>query len=239
MFRKRSKAHRHILFILQNIQRRDLIAILGGHLSLGGWVSLRRFIHFHLRKKNRIQNSVERIWVTAIQVLSLKTGPTFRWICLLNMSIRWSILIFQIKKIGSPYIYIHIYHIYPIHILYTLRWWFHLGSAYLHIRYIPKITIEIGEVQPDGVCTQRMLPHPSPTLTISASPCHPNPRLLLTITEPEGTRPRTRARFQKRSARNRLRYDPVILIGRSHSTNADHDRLIRSRKYETKQFIAN
>ena len=48
-----------------------------------------------------------------------------------------------------------------------------------------------------------------------------------------------RARFQKRSARNRLRYDPVILIGRSHSTNADHDRLIRSRKYETKQFIAN
>ena len=70
MFRKRSKAHRHILFILQNIQRRDLIAILGGHLSLGGWVSLRRFIHFHLRKKNRIQNSVERIWVTAIQVLS-------------------------------------------------------------------------------------------------------------------------------------------------------------------------
>ena len=48
-----------------------------------------------------------------------------------------------------------------------------------------------------------------------------------------------RARFQKRSARDRLRYDPVILIGRSHSTNADHDRLIRSRKYETKQFIAN
>ena len=31
----------------------------------------------------------------------------------------------------------------------------------------------------------------------------------------------------------------VILIGQSHSTNADHDRLIRSRKYETKQFIAN
>ena len=50
---------------------------------------------------------------------------------------------------------------------------------------------------------------------------------------------RSRARFQKRSARDRLRYDPVILIGRSHSTNADHDRLIRSRKYETKQFIAN
>ena len=29
-----AEAHRHILFILQNIQRRDLIAILGGHLSL-------------------------------------------------------------------------------------------------------------------------------------------------------------------------------------------------------------
>ena len=51
--------------------------------------------------------------------------------------------------------------------------------------------------------------------------------------------PITWARFQKRSARDRLRYDPVILIGRSHSANADHDRLIRSRKYETKQFIAN
>ena len=46
------------------------------------------------------------------------------------MSVRWSI---QNEKIGSAYIYIHIYHIYPIHILYTLRWWFHLGSAYLHI----------------------------------------------------------------------------------------------------------
>ena len=47
------------------------------------------------------------------------------------------------------------------------------------------------------------------------------------------------ARFQKRSARDRLRYNPVILIRRSHSTKAYHDRLIRSRKYETKQFIAN
>ena len=70
MFRKRSKAHRHILFILQNIQRRDLIAILGGHLSLGGWVSFEAIYPFSLEKKNRIQNSVERIWVTAIQVLS-------------------------------------------------------------------------------------------------------------------------------------------------------------------------
>ena len=69
MFWKRSKAHRHILFILQNIQRRDLIAFLGGHLSLGGefrWGDLSIFTW----EKNRIQNSVERIWVTAIQVLS-------------------------------------------------------------------------------------------------------------------------------------------------------------------------
>ena len=54
------------------------------------------------------------------------------------MSIRWSI---QIKKIGSAYIYIHIYHIYPIHILYTLRWWFHLGSAYLHINVVCSIVL--------------------------------------------------------------------------------------------------
>ena len=33
-------------------------------------------------------------------------------------------------------LYLYIYHIYPIHIVYTLRWWFHLGSAYLHIRNI-------------------------------------------------------------------------------------------------------
>ena len=48
-----------------------------------------------------------------------------------------------------------------------------------------------------------------------------------------------RAQFQKRSTCDRLRYDPVILIVRSHSTNGDHDQLIRSRKYATKQFIAN
>ena len=30
MFRKRNKAHRHILFILQNIERQDLIAIYFG-----------------------------------------------------------------------------------------------------------------------------------------------------------------------------------------------------------------
>ena len=70
MFRKRSKAHRHILFILQNIQRRDLIAILGGNLSLGGLSFVEAIYPYSLEKKNRIQNSVEKIWVTAIQVLS-------------------------------------------------------------------------------------------------------------------------------------------------------------------------
>ena len=75
MLRKRSKAHQHILYISQNIERRNLIAIFfffffGGGGTLGGWSSLRRFIHFYLRKKNIIQNSVERIWVTVIQVLS-------------------------------------------------------------------------------------------------------------------------------------------------------------------------
>ena len=70
MFRKRSKAHRHILFILQNIQRRDLIAILWGHLSLGVEFRWGDLSIFTWEKKNRIQNSVERIWVTAIQVLS-------------------------------------------------------------------------------------------------------------------------------------------------------------------------
>ena len=47
----------------------------------------------------------------------------------------------------------------------------------------------------------------------------------------------SRARFQKRSARVRLRYDPVILIGRSHSTNADHDRLIRSRNTKPNSLL--
>ena len=44
----------------------------------------------------------------------------------------------------------------------------------------------------------------------------------------------SKAQFQKWSARDRLRYDPVILIGPSHSTNADHYWLIRLKKYETK-----
>ena len=47
----------------------------------------------------------------------------------LNMAVRWGI---QIEKKAAP-ISIYIYHIYPTHIIYTLRWWFHLGSAYLHI----------------------------------------------------------------------------------------------------------
>ena len=56
MFRKRSKAHQHILYISQNIERRNLIAIFffffwGGGGGGGGWSSLRRFIHFYLRKK--------------------------------------------------------------------------------------------------------------------------------------------------------------------------------------------
>ena len=47
MFRKRCKARRHTLFILQNIERRDLVL---GHLR--GLGSLRQFIHFYLRKIN-------------------------------------------------------------------------------------------------------------------------------------------------------------------------------------------
>ena len=34
------------------------------------------------------------------------------------------------KNRQGLYLYTHIY---PIHIKYILRWWFHLGSAYLHI----------------------------------------------------------------------------------------------------------
>ena len=55
------KAHRHILFILQNIERR------GGGGGGGGGI-----YPFLLEKKIRNQNSVERIRVTAIQVLSSK-----------------------------------------------------------------------------------------------------------------------------------------------------------------------
>ena len=81
MFRKRSKAHQHILYISQYIERRNLIASFGGWVgvgvvvvvvgggggvcvcvcvwggggggggTLGGCISLRRFIHFYLRKK--------------------------------------------------------------------------------------------------------------------------------------------------------------------------------------------
>ena len=96
------------------------LPFLGGHLSLGGWVSLRRFTHFYLRKKIESKIPWKEFGLLLFKCCLKKTGPTFRWICLLNMSVRWSI---QIEKIGSAYIYIHIYHIYPIHILYTLRWW--------------------------------------------------------------------------------------------------------------------
>ena len=47
----------------------------------------------------------------------------------------------------------------------------------------------------------------------------------------------SRARFQKQSKSDLLRSNPTSLIGRSHFINADHDRLIRWKKYETKQFI--
>ena len=46
-----------------------------------------------------------------------------------------------------------------------------------------------------------------------------------------------RARFQKRSTRDRLRYDPVILIGQSHPTNADHQ--LRSRSAHQIEKIRN
>ena len=97
------------------------LPFFGYHLSLGGWVSLRRFIHFHLRKKKYNPKFRGNNLGYCYSSVVLKTGPTFLWICLLYRSVRWSI---QIEKIGSAYIYIHIYHIYPIHILYTLRCWF-------------------------------------------------------------------------------------------------------------------
>ena len=62
---------------------------------------------FYLRKK--IESKI--LWKEFGLLLfkyCLKKGPTFRWICQLNMSVRWSI---QIEKIGSAYIYIHISYI--------------------------------------------------------------------------------------------------------------------------------
>ena len=75
MFRKRSKVHQHILYILQNIECRDLIAFFiggggGGHLR--GLRFVEAIYPFLLEKKIRIQNSVERILVTVIQILSWK-----------------------------------------------------------------------------------------------------------------------------------------------------------------------
>ena len=98
--------------------------------TLGGWGSLRRFIHFYLRKKIRNQNSVERIRVILLFKYCLKNGSNFPMngdmldeVFRSKKYVRWSI---QIEKIGSAYISIDIYHI-------LFRWWFHLGSAYLHI----------------------------------------------------------------------------------------------------------
>ena len=45
------EAHRHILFILQNIERQDLIAIYFGPPE--GLGSLRRLIHYYLKKKKK------------------------------------------------------------------------------------------------------------------------------------------------------------------------------------------
>ena len=99
MFRKRSKAHQHILYISQYIERRNLIAIFGGWVGVGvvvvvvvvvvvggggggggvgggghlrGLYFVEAIYPFLFEKKIRIQNSVERIWVTVIQVLFLK-----------------------------------------------------------------------------------------------------------------------------------------------------------------------
>ena len=70
MFRKRCKAHRHILFILQNIERRDLITICFGPPQR---VEVRwGDLFILLEKKFRIQNFIEKIWITAIEVLSWK-----------------------------------------------------------------------------------------------------------------------------------------------------------------------
>ena len=70
MFRKHSKAHRCILFILQSMERRDLITI---YFWPSWGVEVRWGDLFILpEKKNRIQNSVEKNWVTATQVLSWK-----------------------------------------------------------------------------------------------------------------------------------------------------------------------
>ena len=59
MFRKRSKAHQHISYISQYIERQNLFFFVvggggggGGGGTLGGWSSLRRFIHLYLKKKN-------------------------------------------------------------------------------------------------------------------------------------------------------------------------------------------
>ena len=71
--------------------------------------SLRRFIHFYLRKKLGTRILWKELGLLLFKYC-LKNGSNFP----MNMSVkhvRWSN---QIEKIGSAYIYIHIYHIYHI-----------------------------------------------------------------------------------------------------------------------------
>ena len=100
MFRKPCKAHRHILLILQNIERRDLITLWFGPPL--GVRFVEGFIHFYFKKlESKIlqKKKLGYFWSSIV----LKTGPTFRWMCQLNMSVKWSI---QIEKNGSAYIYL-------------------------------------------------------------------------------------------------------------------------------------
>ena len=85
--------------------------------TLGGWCSLGRFIHFIEREKSNPNVRGKNLSYCYSSIV-LKSGPTFRWICQLNMSVRWSI---QIEKIGSAHIYIHISYIsYTYHMHMTL-----------------------------------------------------------------------------------------------------------------------
>ena len=54
---------------------------------LGGWGSLRRFIHFYSRKKIESKIPWKEFGLLLFKYC-LKTGPTFRLICQINMSVR-------------------------------------------------------------------------------------------------------------------------------------------------------
>ena len=92
MFKKPRKAHRHILFIFQNIERRDWINIYFGPPKgfevRWGYLSI-------FRGKNL---------GCCYSSIVLKTGPTFRWIYQLNMPVSE---VLRSKKIGSAYVYIY------------------------------------------------------------------------------------------------------------------------------------